>query len=347
MTRKDDRAVVRPACTIARHSMTRVFVILGVVLWALPGSASAKPAQNFPYTSSGHLRDLGPLLDRPDIGGLQIVYSWKSLEPTKGRYDFSRIEGDLRYLDALHRKLFVQIQDRFFDPKARDIPAYLLNDPAYGGGLVSQSDNSEVHPGGSGWAAEQWNPAVRARFQALLSALARQFDGRVMGVNLPETAIDIDRKHDKTGFTCGRYFDATLQTMKFAKSVFHRSYVVQYVNFWPCEWNDDHHYMSRVFAFAERNAIGLGGPDIVPWKKGQMKNAYPFFHRYKGKLPLVAMAVQEPTLRYINPQTHKPFTHAEFIAFGKDYLGANIIFWATRSPWLKAPPSAYHAATSD
>lgn len=327
--------------------MNKALGALGLALWLWSGSAGAEQIQNFLYTSSDRLRDLRPLLERPDIGGVQIVYSWKSLEPAEGRYDFSRIEGDLRYLDGLHKKLFVQVQDRFFDPKARNIPSYLLSDPAYGGGLVSQSDNSEVHPGGSGWVAEQWNPAVRARFQALLSALGKQFDGRIMGVNLPETAIDIDRKHDKTGFTCDRYFDATLQTMKLAKSVFHRSYVVQYVNFWPCEWNDDHHYMSRIFAFAERNAIGLGGPDIVPWKKGQMKNAYPFFHQYKGRLPLVAMAVQEPTLRYINPKTGKPFTRAEFTAFGADYLGANIIFWATRSPWLKARPAVGHAATSD
>ncbi|MFX8164841.1 hypothetical protein ABTL04_21165, partial [Acinetobacter baumannii] len=74
--------------------------------------------------------------------------------------------------------------------------------PAYGGGLVRQSDDSEVNPGGSGWVAQQWNPALRQRFQALLTALAKQFDGRILGINLPETAIDIDRKRDKTRFSC-------------------------------------------------------------------------------------------------------------------------------------------------
>lgn len=330
----------------ASRSMNKVLGALGLALWLWSGSAGAQQVRNFLYTSSDRLRDLRPLLERPDIGGVQVVYNWKSLEPAEGRYDFARIEGDLRYLDGLHKKLFVQIQDRFFDPKARNIPPYLLSDPAYGGGLAAQSDNSEVHPGGSGWVAEQWNPAVQARFQALLSALAAQFDGRVAGMNLPETAIDIDQKHDKTGFTCDRYFNVTLQNMEFARRVFRRSAVVQYVNFWPCEWDDDHHYMSRLFAATEHDAIGLGGPDIVPWKKGQMRNAYPFFHRYKGKLPLVAMAVQEPTLRYLNPLTRKPFTHAEFVDFGTDYLGANIIFWATRSPWLKVPPSANRAASS-
>lgn len=156
-----------------------------------------------------------------------------------------------------------------------------------------------------------------------------------MGINLPETAIDLDMKHDKTGFSCDGYFDATLRNLDFARRVFHKSYVVQYVNFWPCEWDNDHRYMSRLFSFASKNNIGLGGPDIVPGKKGQMKNSYPFFHLYKGKLALVAMAVQEPTLTYTNPRTRKPFTRDEFVEYAETYLGANVIFWSMESPWLK------------
>ncbi|MCO0638138.1 hypothetical protein M8745_19570, partial [Lutimaribacter sp. EGI FJ00014] len=69
--------------------------------------------------------------------------------------------------------------------------------------------------------------------------------------------------------------------------------------------------------------------------KVQMKNAYPFFNRYKGKLGLVAMAVQEPTLTYTNPKTRKPFTKEEFVRFATDYLGVDVIFWSSQSPWLK------------
>lgn len=66
-----------------------------------------------------------------------------------------------------------------------------------------------------------------------------------------------------------------------------------------------------------------------------MKNSYPFFNQYKSKLALVAMAVQEPTLTYKNPETGKPFSKEEFVQFAEDYLGADIIFWSTTSPgWL-------------
>jgi hypothetical protein len=68
-----------------------------------------------------------------------------------------------------------------------------------------------------------------------------------------------------------------------------------------------------------------------------MKNAYPFFYAHRGRLTLVAMAVQEPTLTYINPQTGKRFTRAEIEAFATDYLGADIIFWTPKAPWLAVP----------
>ncbi len=99
------------------------------------------------------------------------------------------------------------------------------------------------------------------------------------------------------------------------------------MNFFPCEWDNDHKYMSRLFDFAIKNRVGLGGPDVVPFKNTQMHNSYPFFNKYKGKLVLVAMAVQEPTMTYINPKTKKKFTYQEFANFATNYLGANIIFW--------------------
>ncbi|KXF75667.1 hypothetical protein ATN84_16905 [Paramesorhizobium deserti] len=39
-------------------------------------------------------------------------------------------------------------------------------------------------------------------------------DGWVFGVNLPETAVDVDEKHDKSGFSCDAYFDAEMQNPK-------------------------------------------------------------------------------------------------------------------------------------
>ncbi|MGO8034535.1 hypothetical protein [Rhizobium leguminosarum] len=179
---------------------------------------AAFAAENFIYTSSGELEASKALLSRPEISGVQIVYNWKGLEPAKGQYDFWQIEKDLALTQSLNRKLFIQVQDRFFEPKARNIPEYMLNEPEYDGGLTAQFDNpGENKPVGSGWVAQQWNPAVRERYQALLKALAEKFDGKVYGVNLPETAIDLDPKHEPKGYSCDAYLEGEMANLAFCK----------------------------------------------------------------------------------------------------------------------------------
>ena len=79
--------------------------------------------------------------------------------------------------------------------------------------------------------AKQWVPAVQARFQKLLIALGKQFDGKIKGINLTETAIDLDNSNPPPLFTCDRYFHAVLDNMRVLRSAFHKSDVVQYVNF--------------------------------------------------------------------------------------------------------------------
>ncbi len=315
--------------SIATFSLTAI-VFFGL---ATGLAVNARAAENYIYTGNGDLEAAETMLARPDIEGAQIVYNWRALEPNKGEYDFSAIERDLAQTGQLKKKLFIQIQDRFFSPEARNIPDYVLEGAEYGGGLVPQVEEGKSE--GYGWTTMQWNEAVRGRYQALLRALAERFDGRVFGVNLPETAIDVVEKGDKTGFTCDAYFAAELENLSLARKAFAKSHVVQYVNFWPCEWENDHNYMGRLFAYAAEQDIGLGGPDIVPYRKGQMKNSYPFFNQYKGKLDFVGMAVQEPTLAYVNDKTGKPFTKDEFIAFADDYLGVDAVFWSLETPWLK------------
>jgi len=250
-----------------------LLLLLSIFLYSKPGCAKTASIdfQNFIYVSSGNLNSVSALLNRSDVSGAQVVYSWRLLETSPDQYNFAPIEHDLYTVRRARKKLFVQIQDRFFSPDAKNVPPYLLSDPKYGGGIVSQIDNpGENKPPVSGWVAEQWNPSVRLRFQSLLRALADKFDGEIYGVNLPETAIDIDTKRDRSGFSCDDYFDAELDNIAFARKVFKRSYVVQYVNFWPCEWENNRTYMSRLFAFAAANRIGLGGPDVIPYRKGQM-----------------------------------------------------------------------------
>lgn len=190
---------------------------VAVTLLAATLPVLAKMPENFIYTSSGDLEAASVIMARSDIGDAQIVYNWRSLEPEKNKYDFSQIEKDLARLKVGNKKLFIQIQDRFFEQDARYISDYLMNDARYGGGISPQFDNpGEGKPIGSGWVAQQWDPAVRQRYQALLAAIAERFDGQVYGVNLPETAIDLDKKKLPKGFSCDKYFAREMENLTFA-----------------------------------------------------------------------------------------------------------------------------------
>lgn len=87
----------------------------------------------------------------------------------------------------------------------------------------------------TGWVAAQWNSAVRARFQALLAALAERFDGRLFAVNLPKTSVDLDTRKDNAGFTCDAYFEVEMDNLVAVRRAFQRARVVRYVNFLSCE----------------------------------------------------------------------------------------------------------------
>ncbi len=102
--------------------MQRAAFALGIwLLCAVPAVAQAKAAENFLFMGSGELAESGALLARPDIAGAQVVYTWRQLEPKKGEYHFRLIEADLALTERADRKLFLQIQDRFFLPGARNI----------------------------------------------------------------------------------------------------------------------------------------------------------------------------------------------------------------------------------
>ncbi len=299
-----------------------------------PAPINPPGLDNWLYTSIGDFEaSAEPLLGRADIAGVQVVVPWKILEPSKGRYDFSAIDRALDSVTSRHKGLFLQIQDRFFTLPAR-LPNYLLADPEYAGGAAPAEGDNGLGAQPPGAVAAQWNPNVRQRFHKLLAALALRFDGKIAGVNLPETSTMINTARDHTGFSCEANFEATLDNMGYGKQVFIKSAFVQYINFWQCEWNNDHKYMERVFAFAKAHGVGVGGPDVLPNRPAQMQNAYPFFNRYKGQLAIVTMAVQEPDLQYVNPATGRVYTRSEFAAFASDYLGAKQIFWATSAPWL-------------
>ncbi|GFP57483.1 hypothetical protein TASIC1_0008032400 [Trichoderma asperellum] len=300
-----------------------------------PAASTTSTPQNWLY--SPQVDDVAlNLLDRPDIDGVQALYTWKSLEPTENHYNFSKIASDYKNVVAKGKKLWVQLQDRNFDNSTDPVPGY-LHTPYYNNGSTPTCDGQNCTGQDfivTGYVAQQWNPRVRSRFQALLKELALNFDGKITGLNLAETSIAVNGTANN--YTDEGYFLGELENAGYAASVFKKSYAVQYVNFWPDGWNNTNNRFTDSFNYYAKHGVGVGGPDLIPNKPGQMANSYVYIPEYHNKVPITVVAVQEPdVLNETNAATGKPFTKEEFVDFAVNDLKIDIIFWTTIIPWLQ------------
>lgn len=266
----------------------------------------------------------------PAMAGAQITYPWKRLEPAPGVYDFHEIEEDLRFLQSKGKKLFIQIQDVSFDSTMIQAPKYLLQDTLYHGGADAHYEIT--HTGTMykcGWMARRWDPAVAERFHRLLEKLGEQFDGRIEGINLPETAVDFVPDHLPAGYSPQVYLEAIKQNTYVLRNAFPHSQVIQYANFMPGE---RHANLEELYRYAREIKAGMGGPDIMVYRKFQMKNSYPLIKDLAGAAT-TGMAVQDGNYSLINPQTGKQVTVEEIYNFAREYLNLDYIFWCTEAPY--------------
>lgn len=271
--------------------------------------------------------------------GVQVAYSWKQLEHEKDKYDFTLINEDLKLLQKYGKKLFIQIQDVSFSMKWNHTPGYLLKDTIYHGGANKQyqfRNNNEADYDEAGWVTRRWDIAVQERLHKLYLALGKQFDGIIEGINTEETSVVFGSGPlHPPGFNFKRYKDAVIENITALRKAFPRSTVIVYANFMPGGYipGEDTTLLRAVYAFAWANGIGVGGPDLLPYKRGQMNNSYGFIRDSYGKV-VSGVAVQDGTNTYINPRTNKIITAEEIYLFAKNYLHLTYIFWGTEEPFF-------------
>lgn len=328
------------SCSTSRSWKTLIlrWFLLAVLIacWNVPGAE----VRHYVFFGSDRERvSDAAFLGTKRFQGAQLKYSWRELEPEPDVYDFSAIEHDLRFLTSKGKGLFLQLQDVTFDPTIINVPKYLLNDPRYEGGAAKQytiPDDDEARAVPEGWVARRWDSAVQERFHRLLAALGRQFDGQIEGINLAETAVSFGesgRLHPK-GFSPSSYRDAILTNMLALKRSFPKSVTMQYANFMPGEWlpDDDRGYLRSVYEEAKRSKVGVGGPDLLPFRRGQLAHAYPLIRASTGIIP-TGIAVQEGNYASVNPETGKRVSVEDLIGFATEHLKVDYMFWCNEEPF--------------
>ena len=304
-----------------------------------PGAGHRTAPEHFIFFGGARERiSEAPFLNNDGIAGAQIRYTWRQLEPERDRYDLRPLLEDLAFLERHGKRLFVQVQDVSFS-EAVLVPDYLRADPAFNGGVARKYEyegDDESNARFDGWVARRWDPAVRVRFARLLQALGRELDGRIEGLNLAETAVgfgESGRLHPE-GFTYESYLEGVKENMTAARRAFSRSRVIQYANFMPGEWLPwtDRGYLRAVYAHAERIGAGVGGPDLLPHRKGQQQHSYPLIANRPEHVP-AGVAVQDGNLAARSPDTGKRVNVDDLYGFAKDRLRLDYIFWGTQEPY--------------
>ena len=279
-----------------------------------------------------------PFLNIARISGAQIMYSWRQLEPKKGQYDFSAIQEDYDYLASHGKKLFVQLQDVSFSASYKAVPDYLMTDE-YDGGCIPLIEEE-------GWVAKRWNPNIRSRWALLLRALGKEFDGKIEGVNFQETAAASTETNDPS-FSPERYVESIKENMKALKLAFPNSVTMQYANFMPGEWLpwDDKGYLRAIYQYGNEIGVGLGGPDLMVQRKGQLNHLIAMMHENEYSVPL-GVAVQDGNYtgktgadKDYSEQEHNRSDQNENIvpllhAFANEFLGVSYIFWVNQEPYF-------------
>jgi hypothetical protein len=288
-------------------------------------------------------------LDHKGVEGVQVKYTWRQLEQEKDHYVFDDVRTDLNVVTAKGQRLFIQVQDSTFDLKYVPVPKYLREDAAYHGGVAQQASYPDNRPAAAkpyGWVARRWDPAVRERFHKLLAALGKEFDGRIEGINLPETAIDIPYAGPlmPSGYTREGYRDALFDTMTALKAAFPKSTALLYANFMS-EADPDGKpvYLRSLYERAAELKLAMGGPDLMPHRKWQLRNSYPLIREFSDRIPM-GIAVQDNNLADVNPSTKRKVTVSELVSFATDELHVTYIFWGTQEPYFTRDVLPYLAA---
>lgn len=199
---------------------TRLATGLGILaLLASTHTAAQQTPRHYVFFGFDRERILEKtFLETDAFEGAQLKYSWKELEPAFDRYDFSMILSDLKRLQEAGKRLFIQLQDVSFAMSRVLVPDYLREEERFSGGVAVQyafenDDESKAIP--EGWVARRWHPEVQIRFHKLLNAMRRELDGKIEGVNLPETIVSFGWSGDlhPEGFSFDRYRTATIEDM--------------------------------------------------------------------------------------------------------------------------------------
>jgi hypothetical protein len=263
---------------------------------------------------------------QPGVIGLVKRYSWRSLEPSEGVYNFSAIKSDLAWCAAHGMHLIALIEYKTFLNHSKAGPAYL--------------DKYEAPNTLAGYSLVLWNPVVTPRYNALIKALGAQVDSSnsFEGIATQESAMSLSPSVLKAfHYTPELYRDALISMLSTATVSLPTSRVFWYMNFIV----GNQTYIGTIAAAVAPKGVVMGGPDVWPDDRALESRTYPFYTQFFHKMPLFC---QVENSNYAEPHMTKGYntkywTMPELFAFAVTKLHVNYMFWTRITKVSK--PGAY------
>ena len=264
---------------------------------------------------------------QPGVVGIMKRYTWLSLEPAPGVYQFAQIQSDLDWAAANGLRLIVMIEYKSFSKSVKFGPADL--------------DAYEAPNNSNGYTMALWSPVVVARYNALVQALGVQVDSNenFEGLATQESAPSLSASAlNAFGYTPQIDRDALISILNSAAASLPTSRVFWFMNF----LQGNQSYIGTIANAVAANGVSMGGPDVWPDNQALESTAYPFYTQFYGKMPLFG---QVAAANYAEPHmtlgyTTKYWTTAELFNFARINMHANYLFWARLS---KPNPSDAYA----
>lgn len=262
----------------------------------------------------------------PDFTGIKRSYSWRSLEPTKGSYNFTVIEKDLALVQSTGKRFWITITYNEYNSNlGPDIPAYMFTDPAYGCGPTYYG----AYQGNDGsWRPCLWNQNLQNKLAALYSALGARFNKEPYfeGTNLGETAINTAGAAASPGYSARGVEEGFKVIALAAKRAFPDKTVLQMINFAVFDLEGFANWMVS-------NEIGIGSPDMLLSNNGLLDVVFPQYLKYHDLVP-TGPDVQWGNYEKINTGLGRPNTAEELLLGAIKHTNPWYIFWQNRDPYF-------------
>ncbi|MEO1306695.1 MAG: hypothetical protein AAFV38_01860, partial [Pseudomonadota bacterium] len=135
-------------------------------------------------------------------------------------------------------------------------------------------------------------------------------------------------------------FEGIKANMQALATAFPNTDKLQYANFMPGEWLpwEDEGYLLGVYQHGEAIGVGLGTPDLLMRRKGQLNHPLAMMHEGTFSVPL-GIAIQDGN--YVGKtnsnevQSERASLVPKLAAFAHDFLQVDYMFWVNQQPYFE------------